>query len=160
MKDNQVVPSSGVGDEEKNSVRAGKDLAGVDTESPRPALDGNALLMEERWRQKTEEGWTTEHDEGHDSGDLARAADCYRRIGNGSLGYSTPQADQSEASVPQGWPWARQWWKPKTRLRNLVRAGALYQAEIDRLCRQRQQVAEEIDALMATVNAPERDAES
>lgn len=110
--------------------------------------NGNDLIMEERWRQKTEEGFTREHDEGHDSGDLARAANCYRRIGSGSLGEMKPDADQSGASPPQGWPWARQWWKPKTRLRNLVRAGALYQAEIDRLCNQRSRVAEEIDRLL------------
>lgn len=110
--------------------------------------DGNALIMEERWRQKTEEGFTREHDEAHNDGDLARAAQCYRRIGNGSLGELTADADQSSAVVPQGWPWDRQWWKPKTRLRNLVRAGALYQAEIDRLCEQRSQVVEEIEDLL------------
>lgn len=134
-----------------------QEFAAETTESPRPALDGNALLMEERWRQKTEEGWTAEHDDEHASGELAQAGNCYRDIGNGSVGTSGPDVDQSEASVPQDWPWEQQWWKPKTRLRNLVRAGALYQAEIDRLCRQRAQVAEEIDQLLAETTQPNRE---
>jgi hypothetical protein len=33
----------------------------------------------------------------------------------------------------QWWPWSFEWWKPKDRIRNLVRAGALIAAEIDRL---------------------------
>ena len=31
------------------------------------------------------------------------------------------------------WPWAQDFWKPKDQLRNLVRAGALIAAAIDRL---------------------------
>jgi hypothetical protein len=33
------------------------------------------------------------------------------------------------------WPWDRKWWKPKDRRRDLVRAGALILAEIERLDR-------------------------
>lgn len=33
------------------------------------------------------------------------------------------------------WPWDREWWKPKDRRRNLVRAAALLIAEIERLDR-------------------------
>ena len=110
---------------------------------------GRELIEEERWRQQVKEGYTPEHDDGHDAGDLARAALCYDLIGNGSLGTSDANADQSSASLPPDWPWAKQWWKPKTRIRNLVRAGALYQAEIDRLTRCVSQVAQEIDALTA-----------
>jgi hypothetical protein len=33
------------------------------------------------------------------------------------------------------WPWSVQWWKPKDRRRDLVRAGALIVAEIERLDR-------------------------
>lgn len=33
------------------------------------------------------------------------------------------------------WPWAVRWWKPKDPIRDLVRAGALIAAEIDRLQR-------------------------
>jgi hypothetical protein len=33
------------------------------------------------------------------------------------------------------WPWEDKWWKPKDRRRDLVRAGALIVAEIERLDR-------------------------
>jgi hypothetical protein len=33
------------------------------------------------------------------------------------------------------WPWSKDWWKPKTPRRDLVRAGALSLAEIERLDR-------------------------
>lgn len=111
--------------------------------------DGRDLIAIERERQKTEEGWSADHDDEHVDGELAQAANCYRELGNGSFGIDSPEYDQSDAEAPDGWPWDNEWWKPKTRLRNLVRAGALYQAEIDRLCRERSRAAEEIDALMA-----------
>jgi hypothetical protein len=69
------------------------------------SLSGNDLIIEERWRQKTEEGWTEEHDDHHESGELTQAANCYCTIGNGSLGHFLPDADQSDATVPQEWPW-------------------------------------------------------
>lgn len=41
------------------------------------------LIADERERQKTEEGWTSDHDDDeHRNGELARAANCYRAIGN------------------------------------------------------------------------------
>lgn len=33
------------------------------------------------------------------------------------------------------WPWSREWWKPKNPRRDLVKAGALIVAEIERLDR-------------------------
>ncbi|NPW56957.1 hypothetical protein HPR97_34090, partial [Pseudomonas aeruginosa] len=33
------------------------------------------------------------------------------------------------------WPWDEEWWKPKSARENLVRAGALVLAEIERLDR-------------------------
>lgn len=116
-------------------------------------INGFDLISEERLRQKTEEGWTSAHDERHENGELALAADCYREIGMIQNGKPLPNDDQSAVEQPTKWPWSRQWWKPKTRLRNLVRAGALYQAEIDRLCSQRMVITQEIDALL--LNEPE-----
>lgn len=34
---------------------------------------------------------------------------------------------------PVDWPWATRWWKPKDRVRNLERAGALIIAELERI---------------------------
>lgn len=38
-------------------------------------------------------------------------------------------------TMPDSWPWAKKYWKPKTPLEDLVKAGALIAAEIDRLQR-------------------------
>lgn len=34
-----------------------------------------------------------------------------------------------------GWPWSRAWWKPASRRRCLIKAGALILAEIERIDR-------------------------
>lgn len=95
--------------------------------------DGVSLIAAERRRQIDAEGWTPEHDDQHEDGEMARAAACYalpderRQYGLG--GYFDP--------MPKLWPWDRQWWKPRNsdRVRELVKAGALIAAEIDRLQR-------------------------
>jgi hypothetical protein len=76
-------------------------------------------IAAERSRQVEVEGWTLEHDDAHDSGELADAAACY------ALG----------RKMPSIWPWAEEWWKPSDRRRNLIKAGALIVAEIERLDR-------------------------
>lgn len=85
-------------------------------------MTGAELIAEERFRQIGSEGWDCFHDDTHDKGQIARAAACYAL------------ADVALKRKPR-WPWARSWWKPKDRIRNLVRAGALIAAEIDRLQR-------------------------
>ncbi len=84
-------------------------------------------VLSERERQKSAEGWTPEHDDAHSDGDLAKAAACY----------AAPRFHtNTELKVgPIGWPWSWEWWKPKDRRRDLVRAGALILAEIERLDR-------------------------
>lgn len=111
--------------------------------------NGRDLIALECERQQTKEGYSHEHDDDHEDGELAQAANCYWELGQGSIGEYAPDADQSNVEMPDGWPWDEEWWNPKTRIRNLVRAGALYQAEIDRLCRKRSEVADQIDALLA-----------
>lgn len=87
--------------------------------------DGAELIAKERKRQIEKEGWTKQHDRDmHDEGELLRAAICYARAG-------TEDIDFDEAR--QDWPWSSKWWKPEDRIRNLVKAGALIAAEIDRL---------------------------
>lgn len=83
----------------------------------------------ERKRQIEVESWTPEHDDCHDSGEMLTAAVIYFQyaIGN-ELSF---RAD----GAPMGWPWEAQWWKPKDRERNLVRAGALCLAERERIRR-------------------------
>lgn len=96
-------------------------------------MNGVELIAAERKRQIEKEGWTTEHDDGHDGGELANAAACYA---------ATPSArkvtSMSGAKIVLDffWPFSRDWWKPtRNRVHELAKAGALIAAEIDRLQR-------------------------
>ncbi|MBK1793405.1 hypothetical protein JHL21_02695 [Devosia sp. WQ 349] len=89
-------------------------------------------VLSERQRQMSAEGWATEHDDAHTNGELATAAGCY------ALGdkLTMREVDGPGTIVaPVQWPWFGCWWKPKTRRQDLVRAGALIIAEIERLDR-------------------------
>lgn len=93
----------------------------------------NALIdvMNERDRQWNEEGWTPEHDDQHDKGELAGAAGCYALYRS----HLAPAAVMCGDFIEQGWPWAAEWWKPTTARRDIVKAAALLIAEIERLDR-------------------------
>lgn len=81
-------------------------------------------VLAERKRQVEAEGWTPEHDDQHTLGEMAMAA----------AAYALPQ--KPAGFIGQIWPWGRQWWKPsRDPRRNLVKAGALILAEIERLDR-------------------------
>ena len=102
------------------------------------ALDDIAA---ERRRQIEAEGWSAEHDDAHTAGQLANAAACYAWFGGlESTLREVFVSDPCEAHRPvilrRLWPWSRDWWKPKDRRRDLVRAGALIVAEIERLDRE------------------------
>ncbi|MBY0559930.1 hypothetical protein [Hyphomicrobium sp.] len=88
-----------------------------------------AQICDERARQKTVEGWTPEHDDTHADGEMLDAAMCY--FLRGTDREPSLRAD----GCPICWPWDPMWWKPKNKRRDLVRAGALMQAEIERLQR-------------------------
>lgn len=84
-------------------------------------------ILAERQRQIENEGWTLEHDDKHAQGELARAAACYALFR-----WPGPRYADYVACI---WPWAHSWWKPVGHRRNLVKAGALILAEIERLDR-------------------------
>src|SRR5690606_15824650 len=94
----------------------------------------------ERRRQIEAEGWTPEHDDQHTDGEMARAGGLYALIaGSGSTEYRNAlcgqhMLDPLEAAMVY-WPWERSWFKPTDRRRDLVKAGALILAEIERLDR-------------------------
>jgi hypothetical protein len=100
-------------------------------------------VLAERKRQIEREGWTPEHDNGHGHGSMALAAACYAAhtgtdcLIESRINLSTKNADLFAAQefVRRFWPWDWEWWKPKDRRRNLVRAAALLLAEIERLDR-------------------------
>ena len=45
------------------------------------------------------------------------------------------ERDIGRGQIPSYWPWAPSWWKPRDKRSNLIRAGALILADIERLDR-------------------------
>lgn len=96
-------------------------------------IRGTTLIEVERARQVAIEGYTPEHDDAH-PGEMCQAAESYcwaaRLAESGAPILSLP--------VPAEWPWEPEAWKPSTDpMANLVKAGALIAAELDRLARKR-----------------------
>lgn len=83
---------------------------------------GIELIAEERHRQIVEEKFDLHHDNNHDRQELAYAA----------IAYAMPSEETERIHF---WPWELDWWKPtpENRVRELVKAGALIAAQIDRL---------------------------
>jgi len=104
---------------------------------PKPPLprliSGAEMIALERRRQIEVEGWTSEHDDEHSMAQMAIAG----------LSYASVAASQVRLRdgcikevLPIYWPFSPDWWKPANDpVRNLVKAGALIAAEIDRLQR-------------------------
>ncbi len=77
------------------------------------------LIAAARVRQVEVEGWTNDHDDRQGAEALELAAVSYR------------DAAGPDSAPHTQWPWYPQWWKPRSRQENLVRAGAIYQAAAD-----------------------------
>ena len=96
--------------------------------------NGIDLIVAERQRQVSGEGWSSIHDDTHDRGEMAISAACYA-------------ANETVADVKVGavdaWPWGSCYDKRKKhdRIRQLTIAGALIAAEIDRLQRKAEYLA-------------------
>lgn len=94
-------------------------------------MDGITHIAAERMRQRDVLKFTAERDAGYTRDELALAASCYA-LPEGMRNPMSPQ------EPPLWWPWSKDWWKPgpnttKGRIRDLMKAGALIAAEIDRL---------------------------
>jgi hypothetical protein len=121
-----------------------KELPVIDRLAPLPGI---ALIEAERRRQISVEGWTAEHDDEHNCGQMAMAAACY----------ATPyplfeqECYANQVRYCDPWPWDERWDKrprdgnvlqrndessTEERIRQLSKAGALCAAEIDRLLRE------------------------
>lgn len=88
-------------------------------------MGGAGVIADERYRQIHEEGFTAARDDSYVKGELARAA----------MAYAEPGVNSKSGGVISMWPatWDIAWWKPSDDpVRNLIRAGALIAAEIDR----------------------------
>jgi len=100
-------------------------LTDEQVESMREASRSQKISLEiltERFRQISDEGWALNHDDEHDAGEMADAAACYA-------------LEMPQEIIKHLWPWQQNWWKPTDKRRNLVKAGALIVAEIERLDR-------------------------
>lgn len=106
-----------------------------------PVSKAFADIIAERQRQQNVECWTPEHDDQHGDFELAIAAACYaQNVADFAgayyqFGISGEVFDWTNAPEPEVWPWALSWWKPTNPRRDLVKAGALIAAEIERLDR-------------------------
>lgn len=100
-------------------------------------------ILRERKRQVVVEGWSRQHDDTHDRGELARAAAAYAYEASGDRQINVVGHTPERGYFTIGWftpalalfPFHRSWWKPKSPRENLVKAGALIIAEIERLDR-------------------------
>jgi len=104
-----------------------------DGTGPHAACTGQELVSIERARQLHEKAITVQRDDAsHRLGTLAQCAACYQEHG-------------TEPDPPPGWPPHLEWDPQRNPVAALVRAGALYQAEIDRLQHRLHQVIARID---------------
>lgn len=95
-------------------------------------MDGCELIAQERVRQITVECWNAKHDDRYMNGQLAKAAQAYLN----AIEWEGDEIKVRTERPPYPWPWGVSWWKPsENQVRNLVKAGALIAAEIDRLQR-------------------------
>lgn len=97
------------------------------------ALKGHPAIGEilsERVRQVEKEGWSPEHDDEHDNGEMALAAACYAAA-------PIEIFDKLQGAFTPVWPWDEKWDKRKIHdeRRRLVIAGALIVAELERIDR-------------------------
>jgi hypothetical protein len=108
-----------------------------------PAID---LIAGERQRQIEEEGWTSEHDDAHNGNQIAMAAACYAspvplharvEVPCGCREASCEHSPFGKFKWINAWPWDKSMDKHEkhSRIRQLVIAGALIAAEIDRQSR-------------------------
>lgn len=123
----------------ENTMTDGQTIAELVSASG--TCSGVDLIAAERRRQVEAEGWTQHHDSQHKRGELAMAASCYANHAAVQSVLPNP-ADVvdygTKLNLPHMWPWEEEWWKPSVdRIKNLVKAGALIAAEIDRLEAQR-----------------------
>ncbi|WP_454756969.1 hypothetical protein [Cupriavidus campinensis] len=93
------------------------------TQPTAPVTAAARDVLAERCRQVSDEGWTPEHDDAHEGGELADAAAAL-----------ILEAGDYRLAALQHWPWADAI-KDAPPRRNLVKAGALVLAEIERLDR-------------------------
>lgn len=98
--------------------------------------EGIRMIADERKRQVESEGWTLEHDAEHVRGELADASIAYAKRASMQVFSGDNFFGYRRNIIPSDWPyeWDKDYWKPSPDpIRNLIKAGALIAAEIDRI---------------------------
>lgn len=108
-------------------------------------MNGAESIAVERLRQRTEKGWTEEHDDSHAPGVLVTAGAGYITTARAQIVTNVqhfgPEAFTKSYQVPadfmpEAWPFAPEWFKPSADpLRNMQKGAALVAAEMDKLAR-------------------------
>lgn len=83
--------------------------------------NGVELIAEERQRQIEVEGYDAKHDFNEPLNSIVAAAISYAMV------------DINRRDAELWWNWGFRYWKPKDRKRNLIRAGALIAAALDKI---------------------------
>jgi hypothetical protein len=132
LKENSALKGSGSG-----LCRYPKSQTKKDMTMKKTIMTGIELITVERKRQIEEEGWTAEHDDKWGYGQLANAAACYAMTNQHRICWAKKVGLWAKTTFEVIWPFSKEWWKPtpEDRIRELVKAGALAAAEIDRLQR-------------------------
>lgn len=129
LADNGYVPTDFVYKLAVSGFFAGWRQGIIDATCHPFSTTGSQLIAVERERQITSENWSPEHDDKHDGGELVAAAVTYAL----ETTYDGPAV--TGTWFKKFWCFDDSWFKPKDKIRDLVRAGALLAAEIDRLQR-------------------------
>ncbi len=123
----KVAPTMKLGDE-IDSYRRITAIAIPEAREAEKVRAAVADIAAERQRQIDVEGRKPAGDDGYRNGELAAAASAYA--------FSAATRTRYLTLDPVGfWPWPPEWFKPKDQRSDLVRAGALIVAEIERLDR-------------------------
>lgn len=103
---------------------------------------GIELIAEERKRQIEIEGYTDDHDLKHNPREFVHAAETYLMSSDLTLHSKEfgPSDNWHQTNEPfyrneieRSWPWEQESFKPTSDIRDLIKAGALIAAAIDRL---------------------------
>ena len=100
---------------------------------------GAYCIVTERQRQINDEGYDKKHDMHHSPKEFVNAAIAYAIYEDEAY----VNCDENVTCYEKLWPWEKQYFKPKDKKRNLIKAGALIAAAIDRLNAERDEQAQE-----------------
>lgn len=103
----------------------GLSVSCIEHARPFTHMTGIELIDEERWKQISEEGYDEKHDDLHMNGEIRDAAIAYAMVCD----------DRAGDNAGDIFPWEGSWNPSPDPVKNLVRAGALIAAEIDRIQR-------------------------